>query len=90
MHQPPPARVWALLGPHRGDNNQILALANALGLPFEEKHLRYNWLRRLPAGLLGATCASVAGDCRKLIEGEPPDRTRLQVLHRNAFPLRLK
>ncbi|MEP7129897.1 MAG: ELM1/GtrOC1 family putative glycosyltransferase [Sphingomicrobium sp.] len=70
-----PKRVWALLGPHRGDNNQILALANALGLPFEEKHLRYNWLRRLPAGLLGATFASVAADYRKLVEGEPPDLT---------------
>ena len=29
-----PLRVWALLGPHRGDNNQVLALAEALGLPF--------------------------------------------------------
>ena len=37
-------RVWALLGPHRGDNNQVLALAEALGLPFEEKWLRYNQL----------------------------------------------
>jgi hypothetical protein len=75
MPQHSPARVWALLGPHRGDNNQILALANALGLPFEEKILSYNQLRRLPAGLLGATFASVDAGCRKLIEGEPPDLT---------------
>ncbi|MEA3057861.1 MAG: uncharacterized protein QOF34_676 [Sphingomonadales bacterium] len=75
MPQQSNARVWALLGPHRGDNNQIIALANALGLPFEEKHLRYSWLRRIPAGLLGATFASIAGNCRKLVEGEPPDLT---------------
>ena len=75
MPQHSPARVWALLGPHRGDNNQILALAEALGLPFEEKVLSYNQLRRIPAGLLGATFASVDAGCRKLIEGEPPDLT---------------
>jgi hypothetical protein len=68
-------RVWALLGPHRGDNNQVLALAEALGLPFEEKWLRYNQLRRLQPALLGATLSSVAADARGQLEGEPPDLT---------------
>ena len=68
-------RVWALLGPHRGDNNQILALAEALGLPFEEKQLRYNQLRRVQPALLGATFKSVAADVRAQLEGEPPDLT---------------
>ena len=68
-------RVWALLGPHRGDNNQILALAEALGLPFEEKRLRYNQLRRLQPALLGATLRSVAADARAQLDGEPPDLT---------------
>ncbi|HYX47226.1 MAG TPA: ELM1/GtrOC1 family putative glycosyltransferase, partial [Sphingomicrobium sp.] len=68
-------RVWALLGPHRGDNNQILALAEALGLPFEEKQLRYNQLRRVQPALLGATFRSVAVDARAQLEGEPPDLT---------------
>jgi hypothetical protein len=68
-------RVWALLGPHRGDNNQILALAEALGLPFEEKWLRYNQLRRVQPGLLGATFRTVAADARRQLEGEPPDLT---------------
>jgi mitochondrial fission protein ELM1 len=72
--QPKP-RVWALLGPHRGDNNQVLALARALGLPFEEKPLRYNALRRLQPSLLGATFRSVAAECRDQLEGEPPDLT---------------
>jgi mitochondrial fission protein ELM1 len=70
-----PARVWALLGPHRGDNNQILALAEALGLPFEEKRLEYNQLRRLQPSLLGATFASVDRKFRAQLEGEPPDLT---------------
>lgn len=70
-----PPRVWALLGPHRGDNNQVLALAEALGLPFEEKWLRYNQLRRLQPALLGATLKSVAADSRAQLEGEPPDLT---------------
>jgi mitochondrial fission protein ELM1 len=71
----PKRRVWALLGPHRGDNNQVLALAEALGLPFEEKALSYNQLRRVPPAWLGATFASVAAEARPPIGGEPPDLT---------------
>ena len=68
-------RVWALLGPHRGDNNQVLALAEALGMPFEEKWLTYNQLRCLQPELLGATLLSVAANSRPQVEGEPPDLT---------------
>lgn len=68
-------RIWALLGSHRGDNNQVLALAEALGLPFERKQLSYNALRRLPTGWLGATFASVSRESRPQLEGEPPDLT---------------
>ena len=68
-------RVWALLGPHRGDNNQVLALAEALGMPFEEKWLRYNALRCLQPKLLGATLMSVAADARSQLQGKPPDLT---------------
>ena len=70
-----PLRVWALLGPHRGDNNQVLALAEALELPFEEKWLHYNQLRRFQPALLGATWRSVASGARAQLEGEPPDLT---------------
>lgn len=31
--------VWLLLGQKAGDNNQVLALADALGWPFERKHI---------------------------------------------------
>jgi uncharacterized protein len=75
MPSEPPLRVWALLGPHRGDNNQVLALAAALGLPFEEKKLSYNWWRRIPPVLLGPTFRSVEAGLRAQLEGEPPDLT---------------
>ena len=68
-------RVWAILGPHRGDNNQVLALAQALGFRFEEKKLTYNWRRRIPTGSLGATFASVDAHSRPQLEGEPPNLT---------------
>ena len=33
--------VWVLLGHKAGDNNQVIALAESLGVPFAEKHMRY-------------------------------------------------
>ena len=68
-------RIWALLGPHRGDNNQVLALAEALGIPCETKLLRYNEFRRLKPRLLGASLVSVASESRASIAGDPPDLT---------------
>lgn len=51
--------TWALIGERTGDNNQVIALAEALGWPFILKDLRYNKLRalseRLPASLLSTT-----------------------------------
>jgi len=40
-------RVWAILGARQGDNNQVLALAETLGVPFEIKQLDYNRWRHL-------------------------------------------
>ena len=42
MTQQPP-RIWVLLGERRGDNNQLLALAEALGFPFETRTITYGW-----------------------------------------------
>jgi mitochondrial fission protein ELM1 len=65
-------RVWLLLGGRRGDNNQLLALAEGLGLPFEAKTLRYNWLRHLPLlHRLGLTI--VSRKSRSLIAPPWPD-----------------
>jgi mitochondrial fission protein ELM1 len=49
------AAVWVLLGPHRGDNNQVLALADRLDMPFRAIQLRYRWFAHLPA-----VCRSIA------------------------------
>jgi len=38
-HHPPP-RTWVLLGRKAGDNNQVLALADALGWPYEVREIR--------------------------------------------------
>jgi hypothetical protein len=39
--------VWLLLGNCVGDNNQLLALADALDFPFEAKPISYNALRHI-------------------------------------------
>jgi mitochondrial fission protein ELM1 len=75
MPSKPSLRIWTLLGPHRGDNNQVLALAEAVGLPFEEKRVSYNPLRRIPPALLGPTLRSVTAASRTQLEGPPPDLT---------------
>ena len=38
-----PPRIWLLLGERRGDNNQLLGLAEALGVPFETRTITYGW-----------------------------------------------
>lgn len=47
-----PPRVWLLLGSKAGDNNQVQALAEALGWPHEEKNLRYRHTELLSNVLL--------------------------------------
>jgi mitochondrial fission protein ELM1 len=37
--------IWVLVGSRTGDNNQVLALAETVGLPFTTVHLDYNLLR---------------------------------------------
>lgn len=66
-------RIWALLGHRRGDNNQVLALAEALKLPFETRTMRYNLLRALEGDYLGASLISVAAPARKFLRAPWPD-----------------
>jgi len=40
--------VWLLSRFRRGDNNQLRALAEALGLPFETKTLDLQFARHVP------------------------------------------
>ena len=48
-------RLWVLLGAHEGDNRQLLALAEALGWPYEPRRLVFKPRSLLPAWLLGAS-----------------------------------
>lgn len=68
-----PPRIWALLGDKTGDNNQLLALAEALGWPFETRTLRYNLVRAIPPRNLGSTLASLTRPSRALIKPPWPD-----------------
>jgi mitochondrial fission protein ELM1 len=57
--------VWVLLGHKAGDNNQVMALAENLGFPVVEKHMRYRstelWTNLLfGPNLLGIRKASAA------------------------------
>ena len=65
-------RIWVLLGPRTGDNNQALALAEALGLPFETRTLGYNRLQALSVWL-PPTAATLDRASRRLIRPPWPD-----------------
>lgn len=84
----PPLRVWALLGARAGDNDQVLALAQALGLPFEIKQLEYNRLRSLGPRLLGPSLISLTQSSRKLILAEPPPDLTISAGHRSVAVVR--
>lgn len=66
-------RIWALLGHRKGDNFQVLALAQGLGLPFETRSMRYNSLRRLDNRLLGRSLVSVVPATAKWLQPPWPD-----------------
>ncbi len=51
-------KVWLLCGHKLGDNQQLLALADALGRPYAVKHLAYRPYE-LIVGRLGATLAGI-------------------------------
>jgi mitochondrial fission protein ELM1 len=61
---PPPAahlppRVWLLTGHKAGDNTQVVALAQALGWPFELKRFAYQPWELLSNRLLGVTLTGI-------------------------------
>jgi uncharacterized protein len=65
-------RIWVLLGPRTGDNNQALALAEALGLPFETRTLAYNPLQALSVWL-GPTVLTLDRKSRRHLLPPWPD-----------------
>ena len=64
--------IWVLLGARTGDNNQALALAEALGMPFEVKQLDYNALQSLSVWL-PPTAASLTGAAKTGLKAPWPD-----------------
>ena len=54
-----PPRVWLLMGHKAGDNSQVLALAEALGWPFDIKHFTYKRTELLTNLISGPTLAGV-------------------------------
>ncbi len=69
MSQP---RIWVLLGPRTGDNNQALALAEALGLPFETRTLAYNALQAVSVWL-PPTALTLDRASRRRLQSPWPD-----------------
>ncbi len=57
-YTPSPPRVWLLCGHKAGDNAQLLALARALGWPYQVKRLAYRPYELL-VGRFGATLAGI-------------------------------
>lgn len=47
--------IWVLLGEHKGDNNQVLALAEELGFPFEIKQLSFRRIAGYDLGRMRPT-----------------------------------
>jgi mitochondrial fission protein ELM1 len=71
MHSPPAgtagdaaAPVWVLLGHKAGDNHQLLALAETLGVPYAARHLRYRPTELLSNLLLGPNLHGLRADSR--------------------------
>jgi mitochondrial fission protein ELM1 len=65
--------AWVLLGHRKGDNNQLITLADALQIPYRAITLEYNWLRRLPPRLLGASTASLTPASRAALRSPAPN-----------------
>ncbi|HEX6661265.1 MAG TPA: ELM1/GtrOC1 family putative glycosyltransferase [Sphingomicrobium sp.] len=68
-----PPRIWLLLGHRRGDNNQVLALGEALGLPFETRTMTYKWLARLRMKLFRTDVGHLKPSARRWLEAPWPD-----------------
>jgi mitochondrial fission protein ELM1 len=71
-------RIWVLTGQRTGDNNQVLALAEELGLPFEIRNLRYARIGGYDVGqinprLFWATTMSLTRESRRHIGPPWPD-----------------
>lgn len=65
--------MWLLLGKRRGDNNQLLALGEALGVPFETRTLAYHRLARSMMKVFPVGLRHLTGDSRQWLKAPWPD-----------------
>jgi len=66
-------RIWLLIGHRRGDNNQVLALGEALGVPFETRTMAYRWLARPWMMLKRAGVTHLKPSARRWLQPPWPD-----------------
>jgi len=66
-------RVWLLLGPRRGDNNQVLALGEALGVPFETRSMAYSRTARALMKLFPVGVGHLTPSSRRWLRPPWPD-----------------
>jgi mitochondrial fission protein ELM1 len=71
MSQQP--RVWLLLGHRKGDNNQVLALGEALDVPFETRTMTYRWMGKLILRVFREHLAHLRPSSRKWLQPPWPD-----------------
>ncbi len=64
-------RVWVLLNHRAGENAQVVALAEALGWPFQIK--RFTYRKHVPYLLLGASVAGICADQSDSLSAPWPD-----------------
>jgi hypothetical protein len=81
-------RIWVIPGNRPGDDAQVYALAEELGLPFETRTLRFNWRFWLSGKYQGASPIAVD---RKLREKtiRPPWPDLIIMVGRRAVPTAL-
>lgn len=84
----PPLRVWALVGARPGDNDQVIALAEALGIPFQVKQLEFGASRLLGPRLLGRSLISLSKHSRAELLNEPPPDLTISAGHRSVPAVR--
>jgi mitochondrial fission protein ELM1 len=66
-------RTWVLLGSRRGDNNQLLALAEGLKVPFETRTLNYRRSARPLMKLAPRSIAHLTSESRRWLQAPWPD-----------------
>ena len=69
----PPPRVWVLAGHKAGDNTQLMALAEALGWPYEVKRIAYRTSELAANLLLRVTLAGIRRERSDPLEPPWPD-----------------